>query len=317
MFDRILELVDQGKIFSFSPFGDKSDISSTGQVLREIVGGMPGMVPFDISSVADFLYKEAKQHFEERGTHLPTEDTFRGELLRLPYDLCWFEFVLAHRRSGPQRVGVVATPVESSASKCDFCMTPVLLDTQDGGLTFLLLGGDANVFAVLDEDGLYQHSLMSPEMNALKAGQPEVYTALNSCVGITLYTIYLLHWKKDVQIIPQRPSRQQQRRARQTNRKPPVEYKTINIGRWVKKYRSVIQGVEGGFQQRWHQVRGHKTTWTEAAPQFGCEECKRTGVGHSPENTKSHVGTFWIEPHHAGRKELGEIKHVYTVDPPK
>lgn len=308
MYDRILELAQRGKVTSFEPFAD-GGIAWTPHQLDEAVEAIDTMEPFDIAEVADFAMGEANIHYKKHDAPMSLEETFKGAMMRLPFPSCWFEFVMPPGSPVP-RMAAVAREDRSSPSGMDFALMPLTLHTPDGGVTFKLVGGDVTFGVVLDEDGVYQRTVGS-EMSAYTRGQ---VGGLVTWVSLALYAIHLLHWR-DVTVQAVAPSKQMLKRARRTGQKPPVEYKILKIEHWVKKYRSVTLGG-GGWEQRWHTVIGHRQTWTESAPQFGCEKCKRHGTGHPPDGRKTHVGTWWIDAGFAGNKELGEIVKTYEVEPP-
>jgi hypothetical protein len=311
MFDRLLELARVGKLTDFEPFSERG-MAWTDQQLDNAVQAFARMEPFEISEVADFLDKEVEAHFRKHNkASMSLEDAFKGAMMRLPFPACWFEFALPPG-SAFSRMAVVAEEDRDSPGGRDYLLSPLTLHTEDGGLTYKLIGGDAGFKVMLDEDGVY--SGMEAHSGKLVRVGKEWIRRFNSLCSTAMYAIHLIHWR-DVDVQSFVPSKQTLKHAARTGAKPPVSYRTVKIGHWVKKYRSVAQGG-GGWEQRWHAVIGHRQTWTESAPQFGCEKCKRYGTGHPPDGKKSHIGTWWIDAGFAGNKELGEIVKTYQIESP-
>ena len=95
---------------------------------------------------------------------------------------------------------------------------------------------------------------------------------------------------------PQLPSRPERRRsARSGSRSGGIIYTTLAVR--VGKTAQAIKFGKGGRkdlgQKRLHQVRGHFSTYTDAAPLFG-----------------RAVGTFWIPPHMRGVASLGSTRQT-------
>lgn len=261
---------------------------------------LPDTTVFDIQSVAEFLKPQPE---------LPRE-IFRGGLMNLPFRRCWFEFAV-----NGWRYAACAHYENSTNIIIDhFCDEGWDVLHRTRLVSTVITRWNLEI----DENGLLQGITRNTAYRGQKdlPGHATAADPFQEAETTCLYgavAIYLLNWKQDVSTRLERPTRQQRRHAERTGKLPPKEHRCLVIAPWVAKFSSVATGEGGGWEQRWHAVRGHSRTWTEDAPMYGCDKCRANGAGHGSEGTKSHVGTFWISSYFAGKKSLGEIEHRYQI----
>lgn len=156
----------------------------------------------------------------------------------------------------------------------------------------------------IDENGRF--------LNCAAEDVPEAAEQATGVFAVFIATVlHFMNWKREVDFPAIQPSRQIRRQCARAEEKPPVVYRTVNLGRWLKKYNSVSSDA-AGQEKRFHAVRAHSASYSVDAPMFGCPRCKTEGHegGERP-----HVGNFWVSPHFKGNKEIGESRHVYEVSP--
>lgn len=267
---------------------------------RTVTWSLPGTTVFNIQAVAEFLKPQPQ---------LPKE-IFRGGLMHLPFPRCWFEFAV----NGWRYAAYAHYENSTNITIDQFC------DEGRDELhhTRLVSTVIARWNMEIDEKGILQGITHNAAYRGLKdvPGRATVADPFQEAETTCLYgavAIYLSNWKQDVSTRLERPTRQQRRQAERTGKLPPMEQRSLVIAPWVTKFASVATDEGGGWEQRWHAVRGHSRTWTEDAPMYGCDKCRANGTGHGTEGTKSHVGMFWIRSYFAGKKSLGEIEHRYEI----
>jgi hypothetical protein len=112
------------------------------------------------------------------------------------------------------------------------------------------------------------------------------------------FAISLIHCR-NVEV-RDRPVSRQQRRMAERKGQPVITYKELVIDAFRKQVRyESEQSGDSEIKRALHICRGHFATYTDANPLFG-----------------RVTGTFWKPMHVRGRKEIGEVKKTYKVDPP-
>jgi hypothetical protein len=244
-----------------------------------------GYKKFDLSNIVD-LYTEI---WVGKGINA-VEPLLKGCRLNLPFPRCWFEF---KSRSGGNTCLVLAWESETEIVFNPYTVSGSSIISYPGAA---LLFYDDGSFAFADRILVKESEIKFYAERAHDLSYDPCFDAEEStnCSGLVVFAMYLLNWKNDVIINEQQPSRQQKRRAKAEKRKPPQSHIVLNVGRWVKRYRSLSNAGDEGRTVGAHSVRAHSVTYFETNPLFGCKLCKNGG--HT-DGSKPHVGNFWLPAH--------------------
>lgn len=270
------------------------------------------LVPVDIREVSDFL-EEVYPTRHGRPTNSQPNDTpyakmmqdFKGELLVLPFEACIFE-----SNGFVAETGFMRLQYEGSDREV-FMVIPRMI----GGVSI-----EAVALALaVDQDHISSSPFEWHVFNGTRLisidfdeflNRPDA-PALLLVALICCYAAWLMGWKREVEIVPAPPSRQQRRFLESRNRPVPVGRVKLRIETWRKMFRRLrSESADTHSATPLHMVRGHRTIYTSSNPLFNCELCR--GVGHK-DGSHPHVGSFWMPAHVRGNKENGIIEHDYSV----
>lgn len=263
----------------------------------------------NIQEVADLLEEIYPTRYG-RPANVRPEDTpyakmmndFSGELLTLPFDACAFEtsnfvaevgiaelqddshmFIIVPRRIGNANIEAIALGLEIDAEHI-----------SSSPLHWTVFNGTSLIATDFDEFLERQDAAYI------------LFVALTCC-----YAAWLMGWKREIEIVPDPPSRQQRRFLESRNKPVPVGRVKLRIETWRKMFRRLrSESSDTHSAYPLHMVRGHRTMYTSLSPMFNCDLCR--GAGHK-DGTHPHVGSFWTAPHVRGNKENGVIDHDYSV----
>lgn len=122
---------------------------------------------------------------------------------------------------------------------------------------------------------------------------PDTEQELRECLSL-LYALSLLHYKDHALVEDEVPKRVRKKAVRKN--KPLVRSHTLEIKAMKEYVRRVREAEKTGIKVGVHTVRGHKVTYTEAAPLFG-----------------KYVGTYFKAPHIRGSNSEGLVLKDYEV----
>ncbi|MDL2235415.1 hypothetical protein LJC07_04575 [Christensenellaceae bacterium OttesenSCG-928-L17] len=144
----------------------------------------------------------------------------------------------------------------------------------------------------LDRDYVDYYSKNAVDMLNLSRAMESVWLSLFSVNLMNCRNITLEDFNPN-QYLPR-----QQRRARERNNRPLLQYKVLHINPYHKPS-TVTAGVRTDIKKGVHSVRGHFKTFTPDKPAFG----KPWGVG-----------TFWTGPYVCGNPAYGMTWKDYYIE---
>jgi len=147
-------------------------------------------------------------------------------------------------------------------------------------------GTEPNYYASfrISNTGTFHESDIKSDMSCKSVSQ-----TLLPCLQAMMF---LSMHSKSVRTVDMLPSRQVRRHAERSGEEPPTVFKVLQIG-------GMSRGGEptgAGSSQPFHICRGHRRKYTAERPLFG-----------------KFVGTFWIEHHTKGSKQVGVVDKVYEM----
>ena len=244
----------------------------------------------DITNVANYVQ------------HLPQDDfDITEEMLYLPWDKCWFEYVTPKTQlfngkirkvcNHDIRVGIFAE-ISEDKDKIFFYIFSDAFVNFDKSLFYV--GCSIREIGNPDEAATV---VLNPHWAKIqdKASMQMIWDYCASETMNVLYAVLFCHCKNVTYYENEYPTKLQKKRIKR-GKIPQETYKVLDIGGLKKQAKSEATKSESELKRALHICRGHFRTYKKENPLFG-----------------KVTGTFWCPMHKRGKAEYGKVTKDYKV----